>query len=81
MFINVAGLKGSIRQADQSGRAGEHETVIFTVNSVGGGSKPFQTCALLLADSPVTLVVDIGAKVSILGVEKTCQSLSLVRAR
>ena len=45
---------------------GEHETVIFTANSVNGGSKPFQTCGLLLTDTPVTPVMDVRAKVSIL---------------
>jgi len=58
---------GKIRQVNQSGKmVNIDKTLIFTVNSVDGGSKPFQTCELLLAGTPVTLVMSIGVTISIL---------------
>ena len=40
--------------------------MICSINSSHGTSTPFKTCCLRLAQTPVTLVVDIGAKVSVL---------------
>ena len=39
---------------------------VLSVNSVTCASKLFKTCSLQLADTMVTLIIDFGAKVSIL---------------
>ena len=51
---------GQIQQPNESA------PFVLSVNSVTSASKPFKTCNLQLADTIVTLIIYIGAKVSIL---------------
>ena len=51
---------GEIQQPNESA------PFILSVNSVTNASKPFKICSLQLADTMVTLIIDIGTKVSIL---------------
>ena len=54
------GAVGQIQQPNESAQ------FVLSVNSVTSAYKPFKTCSLQLADTIVTLIIAIGAKVSIL---------------
>ena len=66
LFIRVcrSKFKGHVKQIDTE--IGSENIVICSINSSHGTSTPFKTCCIRLAQTPVTLVVDIGAKVSVL---------------
>ena len=60
IFQKSSSAVGQIQQQNES------VPFVLSVNSVTSASKPFKTCRLQLADTMVTLIIDIGAKVSIL---------------
>ena len=56
--------KGSV--VGQIQQPNESAPFVLSLNLVTSASKPFKTCSLELADTMVTLIIDIGGKVSIL---------------